>query len=191
MDIGTARREFTGAEDSEGISVDRRVSLCTAMVLATAVIMDCPEAAVGQAIDPYAVPKSVYHSEKVLRDALANIAQMQEPELRAFTHYLAECSDNEDTDVSKHACAAALTSYHIEFGSFGLNHERPLDQLISVRSSLVERRPEEKARDVHPTGSLEDQSKELADWAIKESKIPYALEEAAHDRFRSLKSVQK
>ena len=125
---------------------------------AAAVVANCPKAVAGQAIDPFAVTKSEYHSEKLSQ--LTNIAQMQEPELRAFARYLAECSDNEDTDVSKHACSTALTSYEIEFGSDG--GTRPLDRLIYVRSELAKRPPEVRARDVRP--------EEVADWAIRELK---------------------
>jgi hypothetical protein len=82
----------------------------------------------------------------MLYDALANIARMQEPELRAFTRYLAECWDDEDSDISKHACRAALVSSEIEFGKDALNHERPLDELILIRSRLARRTPEERAR---------------------------------------------
>jgi hypothetical protein len=170
--------------------VNQRDTL-VAMVLAAAVAALRPEPIMGQTLDPWAVPKSIYHSETVLHDALANIAQMQEPELRAFTRYLAECKDDEDSNISKHACSAALASYEIEFGKDALNHERPLDELILVRSGLASRTPEDRARDPEERArALRADPKEIADWAVREVKIPIALAEAARARFRSLKSAK-
>jgi hypothetical protein len=46
-----------------GAFVNQRDTLCVAMALAAAVVTLCPEAIVGQTLDPWAVPKSAYHSE--------------------------------------------------------------------------------------------------------------------------------
>ncbi len=55
-------------------------------------------AAVTVIAKPYDA-KAIFYSDTILRKALADIAQMQEPELRAFTRYLAEC-DDELVDVN-------------------------------------------------------------------------------------------
>jgi len=170
--------------------VNRRVILYAVMALTTAVLVNAPEPVTGQAVDDrYAKQKTVFYSDKVLHDALTEIAQMQEPELRAFTRYLAECNDEEDPDVSKHACTAALTNYEIEFGSgYTLTDNRPLDTLIRARGTLAGRLPFERARDREV---LSTDPKELANLHKKFAIVISALEGAAHDRFRGLKSVQK
>jgi hypothetical protein len=39
--------------------------------------------------------RKIFYSDIVLRKAIADIAQMREPELRTFAHYLSECDDTE------------------------------------------------------------------------------------------------
>ena len=125
-------------------------ALYAVMAITTAVLVNAPEPVTGQAVDdPYAKQKTVFNSDKVLHDALTEIAQMQEPELRAFTRYLVECNDEEDPDVSKHACRAASTSYEIEFGSgYTLNDNRPLDTLMRARDTLAGRPPLVRAHEI-------------------------------------------
>ncbi len=120
-------------------------------------------------------PKATFYSEKILRSALADIAQMSEAELRAFIHYLAECQDDRD-DAGKHACRAAQTSYEIEYGN-----KRALDDLIFARSMLTELPPDIDLKD--PV--------QLADAAIKHANVITALQESARARFRSLKASQQ
>jgi hypothetical protein len=132
-------------------------------------------AATAALAEPYD-PKAIYYSDSVLRKAVENIAQMQEQELRAFTHYLAECMDDPTDPAGKHACSAALTTYEVEF-----NNKRALDDLIWAKSILLQLPPDLKAND--PV--------EVSNAALKYAKIPGALEHAAQERFRSLKASQK
>jgi hypothetical protein len=74
-------------------------------------------------------------------------------------------------------------SYEIEFGSgFTVGHTRPLDDLIYARDTLEGRLLDLQARDPRPTD---------LDSVLKVSKIPATLEEAAHNRFVSLRSERK
>jgi hypothetical protein len=125
--------------------------------------------------EPYDA-KEIFYSDSVLRSALEDIAQMQEAELRAFTHYLSECSDESLDASSRHACTAAQATYEIEFGN-----KRALDHLIFAKSTLSQLPPDVKMKD--PT--------QEANAAIKYAKIISALEQAARGRFRSLKASQK
>lgn len=121
-------------------------------------------------------PQTTFYSDKVLRNALADIGQMPEAELRAFTHYLAECQSNSLDASNMHPCAAAQTAYEIEY-----RNNRALDDLIIARSTLSALSPDAQGKNVM----------QLADAAAKYAKIISALEDAAHDRFRSLKASQK
>jgi hypothetical protein len=132
-------------------------------------------AATAALAEPYD-PKTIYYSEGVLRKAIETIAQMQEPELRAFVRYLAECMDDPTDAASKHACASALSTYEIEFGN-----KRPLDDLIWAKSFLLQIPPDSKG--INPA--------EVANAAMKYAKIPGELQLAAQDRFRRLKGLQK
>jgi hypothetical protein len=125
--------------------------------------------------EPYD-PKAVYYSDAVLRKAVENIAQMQEAELRAFVHYLAECGDDPTDPASKHSCYSAQTAYEVEFGN-----KRPLDDLIWAKSFLLQAPPDTRATD--PV--------EISNAAIRYAKIPGALDRAAQERYRSLKSSAK
>jgi hypothetical protein len=60
--------------------------------------------------DPYASAKESYYNERLLHVALGSIAQMQEPELRVFTRYLAECGDDETSDVGKSSANTAIAA---------------------------------------------------------------------------------
>jgi hypothetical protein len=117
--------------------------------------------------------KATFYSDDVLQRALANIGQMQEPELRAFTRYLSECDDNELVDVpTRHACHAAQITYTVEFGA-----KRALDDIIIARAllnilTIVHAKPEP------------DMELSIA----KHTKVMSALEHAAGDRFRALRS---
>jgi hypothetical protein len=97
-------------------------------IAAMIALMAAAGAAIAQAFDA----KATFYSDKVLRGALADIAKMPEDELRAFTHYLAECQDDDRTVASnRHACAAAQATYEIEFGN-----KRALDDLIIAKAPL-------------------------------------------------------
>lgn len=117
--------------------------------------------------------KVIFYSDSVLRGALENIAQMQEPELRAFTHYLAECEEATDP-ASKHTCAAAQTTYEIEFGD-----KRALDDMILARSIMLQ------------IPSDMNDPEHLGEEAVKYGKILVALERAVRGRFRELKALRK
>jgi hypothetical protein len=120
--------------------------------------------------------KAIFYSDSVLRNAIENIAQMREPELRAFTRYLSECSDESLEASSRHACKAAQAAYEIEFGD-----KRALDDLIIAKSILSQLPSDVNMND--PT--------QVASAAVKYSKVVAALEQAARDRFRSLKGSPK
>jgi hypothetical protein len=117
--------------------------------------------------------KAVFYSDSVLRGALGNIAQMAEPELRAFAHYLSECSDTSDP-TGKHACNASASAYEIEF-----NDKRPLDDMIHAKLIMDQLPPDpnERAR--------------IVEVSIKYAKIVNTLEQAATTRFRQLKTSSK
>jgi hypothetical protein len=150
------------------------------------------EATAGPTDDPFAKDKSVFYSDKVLHGALNDIAQMQEPELRAFARYLAECDDQGESDVAKHGCSAALMNYEVEFGASSLAHARFLDDLVYARASLAARSPSEKARDVNVNNmNVNDMGQKFAEQAAKDAKVFSALQEATRDRFRSLKALQR
>jgi hypothetical protein len=100
---------------------------------------------------------------------------MQEPELRAFIHYLAERTDGTD-DVSKHFCASAMAAYEIEFGA-----KRPVDMMMYARSNLG------AWQLAHPE-SLPKGAAQIADDSIKFGKAIAALEQGAGDRLRALKT---
>jgi hypothetical protein len=145
------------------------------LAFATVVVLQAPAAA--QPYDPKD-PRTILYSDTILRKAVADVAQMQEPELRAFAHYLAECSIDGPDDVSKHFCAAAMSAYEIEFGSD--NAKRTLDSMIYARSGL-------KAWDTaHPDPGRFTTAK-IVDESVKFAKTITALEEAARDRFRALR----
>ena len=120
-------------------------------------------------------PQATFYNETVLRGAVADIAQMTDPELRAFTHYLSECQDERD-GFGKHACLAAEDAYEIEYGD-----KRQLDHLTYARAML---------NDLPPDVNINDASK-LADDAIKYAKVITVLTDAARTRFRSLRTSQK
>jgi hypothetical protein len=141
----------------------RRGVTATIAILATVVLSRA---------QPYD-PKAVFYSDSVLRGALENIAQMQEPELRAFTHYLAECQETIDPS-SKHACAAAVTTYEIEFGN-----KRALDDLIYAKSNMDQLPPEKM------------DTARIFEIAKKHGLIIAALEQAASSRFHVLKTTRK
>ena len=142
-----------------------------------AVLLVTLVAVVAASAQPYD-PKAVFYSDNVLRRALADIAQMQDSELRSFTHYLAECQETADA-VSKHFCAAAQAAYRIEFGT-----KRALDDMIVARSIL------DQLSQTTPDPDLKDPVK-VANAAIKISRILMSLEQAAADRFRELKATRK
>jgi hypothetical protein len=133
-------------------------------------------AATAARAEPYD-PKAIYYSDGVLRKAVENIGQMQEPELRAFVHYLAECMDDPSDAASKHSCSSALTTYEVEFGN-----KRALDDLIWAKSFLLQ---------LPPDTPMANNPTEISNAAIKYAKIPGALDRAAQERFRSLKGTQK
>jgi hypothetical protein len=111
----------------------------------------------------------IFYSDTILRRSLADIAQMQEPELRAFSHYLAECDDTEDASA-RHACSAAEVSYNIEFGA-----KRALDDMIIARSTLQ-------------TMSIAKPELPGVHQLLKEARILEALQDAARLRFQALRS---
>jgi hypothetical protein len=123
-------------------------------------------------------PKAVFYSDSVLSKALSDISQMQEPELRAFTHYLAECQDAADA-VSKHFCAAARASYQIEFGA-----KRALDDMMIARSIL------DDLSQTKPALDMNDPIKTV-NAAKKAALVLVALERAAGERFHALKPSRK
>jgi hypothetical protein len=141
----------------------RGLAVMMAMLAATAVVL----------AEPYD-PKAIFYSDAVLRAALENIAQMQEPELRAFTHYLAECQDEMTNAQGKHACVAAQTTYEIEFGD-----KRALDSMIIARSIIVQVPPDVNDR------------VNLVEAARAKAQVLVALERAVSSRFRALKASRK
>jgi hypothetical protein len=120
-------------------------------------------AAASQSYDPAAA----FYDADVLRNSVTEISQMQEPELRAFARYLAECGENV-SDVGKHFCAAAQNAYVIEFGN-----KRDLDRLIAARSIL------NGWMAARPTDAIE-----------KYTKVVISLQGAARDRFRALREAK-
>jgi hypothetical protein len=138
------------------------------------VVLVAVTAAFAQPYDP----KAVFYSDSVLSKALADISQMDEPELRAFTHYLAECQDGADA-VSKHFCASARASYQIEFGG-----KRALDDMMIARSILDE------LSKTKPDLDMNDPIR-VASTAKKVALILGALEGATGERFRALKASRK
>jgi hypothetical protein len=118
--------------------------------------------------------KTAFYSESTLRGALGNIAQMAEPELRVFTHYLAECSDDTADSIGKHACAAAAAAYEIEFSD-----KRPLDDMILAKKIMDQLPPDP------------DDRARIVEISIKYAKVIAALEQAATARFRQLKASKK
>lgn len=142
----------------------------------------------AEGADPFAKQKAIFHNVNVLKGAVEKIGQMQEPELRAFARYLAECNDQGISDVSKHACDAALKSYQIEFGSDGAN--TPLEALIFARATLDGRPPQEMARDM-PNLNDPDAAKKSVDAIFVDVKIISAIENAVRARFYSLRQVAR
>ena len=169
--------------------------MSTRLVAAMIVILGAGTGAIAaEADDPYAKEKAVYYSKEVLRGALAVIAQMQEAELRAFTNYLAECGDEGSTEVAKHACNAAKEKYEIEFGTGtdALGHTRPLDDFIYARHMIFIRLPSEQLpyADKLPCAGMSN-AEASSDCTLKTVRVISALDQAAHDRFQSLKALQK
>src|SRR5207248_1225401 len=102
----------------------------------------------SESSDPFSKEKSIYFSDKVLHDAMVDISSMGTSELRSFSHYIAECSDEGITDTAQHACNAAETAYDLEFSQFvGGNPVRSLDQFIIARSALLHRPLSYKVKD--------------------------------------------
>jgi hypothetical protein len=133
--------------------------------------------AIAQQYDPKD-PRTTLYSADMLRKALADITQMQEPEVRALIHYFAECTDGID-DVSKHFCASAQAAYEIEYGT-EFHYKRSIDLMIYARSGLLawqQAHPETR-----PVGAAQ-----IADDSIKFGKMIAALEEGAGARLRALK----
>jgi hypothetical protein len=165
--------------------------LAAAMIVILGVSGD---AVAGETDDPYAKDKATYYGKEVLDGALAIIAQMKEPELRAFTNYLAECVDEGNTEIANHACEAAMEKYEIEFGSYLRGHTRPLDDLIYARALLFIRLP--KDRTPHPDKlpclglNINDAEANVA-CTMQTVRVITALYNAAHDRFQILKAQQK
>jgi hypothetical protein len=63
-------------------SLGEVLKMKSARCAATVITMFAATTALAQPYDP----KAIYYSDSVLNKAMENIAQMQEPELRAFTH---------------------------------------------------------------------------------------------------------
>jgi hypothetical protein len=141
----------------------RDIAMTVATMLATAAVAGA---------QPYDA-KANFYSASVLRGAIENIAQMREPELRAFTHYLAECQDEHD-GPGKHACSAAEKTYTIEFGA-----KRALDDWIVARSIFTQLPPEKM-----DTAHIVDEAKAYA-------RVVVALERAVSARFSELKVLKK
>ena len=117
--------------------------------------------------------KAVFYSDIVLRGAIENIGRMQEAELRAFTHYLAECAET-TTPYGKHGCAAASSAYEIEFGD-----KRPLDDMIYARDIM------------HSLPPAQLTARDIVDTSVAYGKIVAALEQASSNWFRALKAARK
>jgi hypothetical protein len=147
-----------------------RTITCAAMLALTTTA-----AVVAESNDPRD-PRATLYNDTVMRRALADIAQMPEPELRSFTHYLAECTD-QGGDVAKHACASAQTAYEVEFG-----RKRALDDMINARANI------EPWDSAHPPNRT-------VTWIVEEAKkyglTIAALHSAARERFRALKAAPK
>jgi hypothetical protein len=137
-----------------------RLALLTLVLLAAPGIR-----AIGRPFDA----KAVFYSSTILRNSLADIAKMQEPELRAFAHYIAECDDTENASA-RHACSAAEVSYNIEFGA-----KRALDDMMLARSTLQ-------------TMSIAEPVSPAVHQLLKEATILEALQDAARLRFQALRS---
>jgi hypothetical protein len=141
----------------------------------TTILLAAAVAAVAEPLDA----KAVFYGDDVLRKAVGDVARMQEPELRAFTRYLAECDDGAVDPTSRHACAAAKTAYQIEFEA-----KRPLDDLMYARSELEERSLLKADPEINDP-------RQIYETAKRKATVLVALERAAGDRFRALKSSRK
>ena len=124
-------------------------------------------------------PLATFYSESVLKGALENIAEMPETELRKLTHYLAECTDDENmTETrSKHTCTVAEQEYEIEFG-----RNRPLDKIIISRGLLPNATQAEL---------MAKSTRQIVDDAAKYVKVMDALFIAAQNRFGTFRSSIK
>ncbi len=168
--------------------------MSTRLVAAMIAILGAGTGAIAaEADDPYAKEKAVYYSKEVLGGALAVIAQMQEPELRVFTNYLAECDDEGSSEVAKHACNAAKEEYEIEFGTYAPGHTRPLDDLINARDMLFILRLPIYADKLpcSPYGAGMSNTEAYVNCKRETVRVISALDHAVHDRFQSLKALQK
>jgi hypothetical protein len=117
--------------------------------------------------------KATFYSGDVLRRAIEDIGHMPGAELRSFTRYLSECDDELVDDVpTRHACRTAETTYKIEFGA-----KRALDDLIVARSLL---NSFQIARTTPEPADVE--------MIVNQMGVILALENAARNRFRALKS---
>jgi hypothetical protein len=126
-------------------------------------------------------PRTTLFSADMLRKALADIARMQEPELRALLHCLAECEDQVG-DIGEHFCSAARTAYEIEFGS-EFDSKRPIDLMLFANSGT-------KAWFTAHPETLPKTAAQMVDEATKSAMPMAALEHGVGDRLRSLKRTR-
>jgi hypothetical protein len=120
--------------------------------------------------------RSAFYEESVLREALSDISQMPEAEVRAFIRYFSECDDNSG-EVGRHFCNSALSSYETEYGN-----DRAIDHFIYARSFHEKAPPDPtKPRD----------TEHLVAEAKVHAKILSAIQHAVRDRLRTLKASQK
>ena len=136
--------------------------------IAVIIALFAPVAAAGE--------PSLFYDENVLREALSDISQMPEAEVRAFIRYFSECEDVSG-EVGRHFCSSALSSYETEYGN-----DRAVDHFIYERSHL-----QNAPRDPKKPNDTEH----LVAEAIKNAKILSAIQNAARDRLRTLKASRK
>lgn len=145
-------------------------------VLAVLVVLLVGGVALAQAPSP----EEKFYDPAILQGALADIAQMQEPELRGFMRYAAECSDYLGVEAAaRRACSVAMTTYEMEFGA-----NRALDDWIYAKSAMEEMRMEEM-RQADPR-SLPTETEAIVALAIRYGEVISAIQGAVRDRFRVL-----
>jgi hypothetical protein len=103
---------------------------------------------------------------------------MNEPELRALIHYLAEYDDEPTEQPALHFCNVAMSNYEIEF-----YNDRSLDRWIYARQSLLDQ-PKNQRLSAHTGDTVE----QLADRSVREGRLLDLLLGAVRSRLNALKS---
>jgi hypothetical protein len=166
-----------------------------AQAILAAMLVICPPE-VASAASP-SDPDAVFFSEDVLQGALKDIAKMQEAELRAFTHYLAECNRLDvPNSEPEHGCDAAYVSYKIEFGETKLGKTRPIDDILAARvlrvvllhlEQTLHSAQSQLGKQVVPDRSPLDDLKKATQAGV----VLSMLEDGARARFHALRAGQK